>query len=407
MSSTELHLKTQLAGLQRQYDTLTKRIAAVVTDIGRELDSERKLVLETRRADLVAERDQIAADMARIEQQLATSGSATAHDATTIPAQKDLSPKSAGATPPSRVPSSPRASWTTFIWAIIGALLVAVVGTLFFNQARCLIEHRLTDVVVGLIVFLLGVTVAAFSDLLPSSFHRYLKTLFGGIAAASVVLVCIIVAISGTGPDSICPTKTPTPMPTATVTPTATTTPTHTATSTITLTSTPTATSTATLTPTFTPTATETVCPNRVGFVCKLQPTGYGGSACRDVFDVLPPQLASSVTIVMSGRALPTYGYSIWEIEAYDSTTSTTNLISATSGMQITATSNEYADGKAQAAIDGDMTTRWASAFAGKPKGGDPQVLTFRFPEPLNIGRIVIWWQDAYARDYCVTLSPN
>lgn len=44
---------------QRRYDTLTKRIAAIDEDIGRELDGERRLSLEARRDDLVKERDAV------------------------------------------------------------------------------------------------------------------------------------------------------------------------------------------------------------------------------------------------------------------------------------------------------------------------------------------------------------
>ncbi len=69
--STEHHLTTQQAELQRRYDTLTRRIAALDTDIGRELDSERKLVLTERRAELAAEREQVAQDLERIARQLA------------------------------------------------------------------------------------------------------------------------------------------------------------------------------------------------------------------------------------------------------------------------------------------------------------------------------------------------
>jgi len=71
ISATDRHLGVQRDELQRRYDTLTKRIAALDTDIGREWDSERKLVLHERRADLVGERDLIARDIVRIEQQLA------------------------------------------------------------------------------------------------------------------------------------------------------------------------------------------------------------------------------------------------------------------------------------------------------------------------------------------------
>ncbi len=61
------HMRTQLDELQRRFDTLTRRIAALDTDIGRELDSERRLALEARRADLVHERDEVTGEMARLE----------------------------------------------------------------------------------------------------------------------------------------------------------------------------------------------------------------------------------------------------------------------------------------------------------------------------------------------------
>jgi hypothetical protein len=66
--STAHHLKTQQTELQRRYDTLTRRIAALDTDLGRELDSERKLVLAERRAELAAERERVAQDLERINQ---------------------------------------------------------------------------------------------------------------------------------------------------------------------------------------------------------------------------------------------------------------------------------------------------------------------------------------------------
>ena len=64
-------LKTKLGELQRRSDTLTKRIAAVDTDIGRALDGMTHQVLEERRNDLATERDQVASEIEEIERRLA------------------------------------------------------------------------------------------------------------------------------------------------------------------------------------------------------------------------------------------------------------------------------------------------------------------------------------------------
>jgi hypothetical protein len=81
-SATEQHLRTQQAELQRRYGTLTKRIAALDTDIGRELDSERKLVLQERRADQAAERDQVLNELTGIEHRLSGAQGTAAHAGT-------------------------------------------------------------------------------------------------------------------------------------------------------------------------------------------------------------------------------------------------------------------------------------------------------------------------------------
>lgn len=65
-------LKAELTRLQTQYDTWSRRIGALDTDIGRALDSERKLVLQERRAEVMAEREKVAGQMQAIEEQLNT-----------------------------------------------------------------------------------------------------------------------------------------------------------------------------------------------------------------------------------------------------------------------------------------------------------------------------------------------
>ncbi len=64
------HLKTRLGELQRRSETLTKRIAALDTDIGRALLSLDRQVLEERRSDLESEREQIEKEIGAIERRL-------------------------------------------------------------------------------------------------------------------------------------------------------------------------------------------------------------------------------------------------------------------------------------------------------------------------------------------------
>lgn len=68
LTAYEKHLRIQKDELQRRYDTMTERISALDTDIGRELDAERKLALEKRRADIVGDRDKIIEELRHIEQ---------------------------------------------------------------------------------------------------------------------------------------------------------------------------------------------------------------------------------------------------------------------------------------------------------------------------------------------------
>lgn len=91
LTSSQHHdLEVKRDELQRRYDVLTKRIAALDTDVGRELDSERKLVLQERRADLDRERSAVAADIDRVERQL--TGSSAAAIADRAPAQTVTGP---------------------------------------------------------------------------------------------------------------------------------------------------------------------------------------------------------------------------------------------------------------------------------------------------------------------------
>ena len=69
-SIAQRHPQQQLAEWQRRYETLSKRIAALDKDLGRTLDSETKVVLEERRQELAAAREQAAEGIAQIEKML-------------------------------------------------------------------------------------------------------------------------------------------------------------------------------------------------------------------------------------------------------------------------------------------------------------------------------------------------
>lgn len=69
-TSERERLQAELARLQTQYDTWTRRIAALDTDVGRALGSLEKQVLEERRGEVVAEREKVAGQMQAIEAQL-------------------------------------------------------------------------------------------------------------------------------------------------------------------------------------------------------------------------------------------------------------------------------------------------------------------------------------------------
>jgi len=68
--SQRRHLETQLTEFEKRHATLTKRIDALLTDSDRELDTERRLVLQERQQDLVDERQQVVDQLVAIERQL-------------------------------------------------------------------------------------------------------------------------------------------------------------------------------------------------------------------------------------------------------------------------------------------------------------------------------------------------
>ena len=65
------HMETRKGEIEASYARLSRQVAALDTDISRELDSERKLTLEERRAELSAKREDLVEELKDIERQLA------------------------------------------------------------------------------------------------------------------------------------------------------------------------------------------------------------------------------------------------------------------------------------------------------------------------------------------------
>ena len=90
------------------------------------------------------------------------------------------------------------------------------------------------------------------------------------------------------------------------------------------------------------------------------------------------------------------YGFSLWEVEIC-------GLDTCIPPEEMTATASSWQDSEGcvdcvpAKAIDGNLDTRWASAWS------EPQYLTVTFARPYIVERVVLHWEQAYATEYCVT----
>jgi hypothetical protein len=134
--------------------------------------------------------------------------------------------------------------------------------------------------------------------------------------------------------------------------------------------------------------------------------------------------------IRMYGTARATgYGYSLWEFEVYTgvsgatatNTASPTNTATSTStatatntqvvtgcgttnlalNKTATSSSNENAGTTPNLAVDGNLGTRWSSAFS------DPQWLQVDLGSPQNICHVKITWETAYGKAYQIQVSND
>ena len=107
----------------------------------------------------------------------------------------------------------------------------------------------------------------------------------------------------------------------------------------------------------------------------------------------------------MDGTARATqYGYSLWEFQVYGSGStgpSACGTDDAALSRPATASSTENAGTPASAAVDGDATTRWSSAFS------DPQWLQVDLGASEPVCGVALTWEAAYATAYKIQVSAD
>ncbi|WP_422735338.1 ThuA domain-containing protein [Micromonospora sp. WMMD729] len=105
------------------------------------------------------------------------------------------------------------------------------------------------------------------------------------------------------------------------------------------------------------------------------------------------------VRLLGTGRGTA-WGYSLYEFEVYGGTGTPTggNLLL---NKPTTTSSTEGADVGGAQAVDGNLATRWSSAFS------DPQWIRVDLGTPTAIGRVKLAWEAAYSSAYQIQTSND
>ncbi|WP_245601822.1 glycoside hydrolase family 3 C-terminal domain-containing protein [Hamadaea tsunoensis] len=119
----------------------------------------------------------------------------------------------------------------------------------------------------------------------------------------------------------------------------------------------------------------------------------------------------------MYGTARATqYGYSLWEFQVFGvvggsspspgtsspaASPGTCSTANSALGHTATASSEENAGSAAAAAVDGNLQSRWSSAFS------DPQWLQVDLGGSQSVCKVVLSWEAAYATAYQIQVSAN
>lgn len=136
---------------------------------------------------------------------------------------------------------------------------------------------------------------------------------------------------------------------------------------------------------------------------------------CTETLSLAEPILADGIHITMTQRANSAWGYSLYEVEIYGPDSPQTNLVKETSAQASSAeklddsfayTSTFAIDGKLFLSDTGGNISR-ASRWASDQRQEDPQWLSITLPVATKINRIVLKWEPAYAKNYCVTIMRD
>ena len=125
--------------------------------------------------------------------------------------------------------------------------------------------------------------------------------------------------------------------------------------------------------------------------------TGTGGNQTLSVSGT-----GRYIRMYGTARATP-YGYSLWEFQVFTTTSGggTCGTTNAALNQPTTASSLENASFTAAAATDGNLGTRWSSAFA------DPQWLDVDLGSTKSICQVTLNWETAYATAFQIQVSPD
>ncbi|WP_224363065.1 galactose-binding domain-containing protein [Hyalangium versicolor] len=121
--------------------------------------------------------------------------------------------------------------------------------------------------------------------------------------------------------------------------------------------------------------------------------TGDGGTD-----DVTVSGSGRYVRVNLTQRALTAYGYSLWEFQVYGTTSAPSGTL-LSQGKTAVVSSVEVGD--AASAVDGNLGTRWGSAFTNS------EWIYVDLGASSTISRVVLTWEAAYATGYQIQTASS